>query len=91
MTDDQFEQLILFHLIDVDLTDINYLAVDYDGEIVYGIDRPLHPVKKMSSVDNNLIVRWFPEEQYNFSRLSSIFISDKHNVPENHKHVMIKL
>ena len=56
MTDEDFIELIWFTLMDVDLTDINYLAVDYDGEIIYRTKK-LIPV----NIAKNNIVAWRTE------------------------------
>lgn len=89
MTDDDFEQLILFTLIDVDLTGATCVAIDYDGEIILGMGCDLY-VKQSESGGRSgkEIYLWKGED----SKWTDVFLPfDEKTMPENYKTVLIKL
>jgi len=81
MTDEEFTELVWFYLLDADFTGVKYLAVDFDGEIVFGIDLVLTQV-----YDDNNNVLWRGGE-YVLSNIYIPFIDGK--IPENYRTVMI--
>lgn len=92
MTDDEFEQLILFKLMDFDTDGFKYAAVDYDGEIVVGFI-PLIPRQEQSAIhEEKLLVTLWGDVSHRYSKLSCVYItSDKYTTPDNHRTVMITL
>lgn len=93
MTDDDFEGLIWFHLLDYNLTDVKYIAVDFDSEIVLSY-------KDMLTITESAIMPtkflWETEND-TFRVRTDIYINQKKNnqfiapAPDNYSTVVIKL
>jgi len=83
MTDDEFIEMIWFYLMDVDLTGVRYVAVEFDGEIVFGTDVIL---TKRNNETGKILWRG---GKYRLSGEYLPFIDDK--LPDNHKTVLITL
>ena len=84
MTDDDFTQLVLFKLLDENINNVKYVAVDYDGEIVCGFDT-LSPCQ----VPEQDSCCWQTNHTADFF-LSGIYIK-LNPLPNNYKTVMITL
>lgn len=88
MTDVDWYELILFKLISYDLTDMKYVGVDFDGEIVVGDD-------KMALTDNTIPPSgyevWEVHKNGGFDNEATrtgIFLRP---APPNYKELMFKL
>lgn len=92
MTDDDFEALVLFHLMDADLSDVKYAAVDHDGEIVFGIEEKLVPYNETSVLESDAIYVLWKGANDSHRMLTNNFLPfDSDELPDNHRTVMITL
>jgi len=88
MTDEDFIELIWFCLIDVDTSNVKYIAVDYDCEIIFGMDGELVPHRM--DMNKKGYIRWFSFDAND--ELSGAYLPfDTLTLPYNYKTVMIKL
>lgn len=88
MTEDDYKELILFKLIDYDLTGIKYAALDYDGEIVIS----KYKLSTESSTADGLIAYYWVSRDKRYSHptciVTKIFMDD---VPENYASMLFEL
>jgi len=93
MTDDDFEQLILFKLIDYNLTGAKYLAVDFDGEIVVSHgDRLVRGIHNTTNSYNKNTHHFIWRSNDAESVLTGTYLTrSPDDTPPNYKNVMIKL
>ena len=91
-TDDEWKEFLLFKLLDYDLTDINYLAIDFDGEIVVSSALMRSTTTAPTILSGG--VYWIspninPNNNPN-RRTTNIFI-DEDCIPDNYATMLIKL
>ena len=92
MTDEDFEALVFFALMSADLTGVKYIAVDYDGEIVFGIDEKLIPYGETPILEDGVMYVLWKGANDSHRMLTGKFLPfDSDDLPDNHKHVMITL
>lgn len=91
MTDDDYKELMLFHIMlsDEDISDYNYAAVDNDGGLfVYGL-RPCKIIRDDAPLTK---IQWTPREEADgFSANSNYAVVATLPVPRDWTKTLIKL
>ena len=93
-TDNEWKEFLLFKLLDVDLTGIKYIAIDFDGEISVS---PEEMVTETAELDDGDSGDYWITRSGNgkkiprtISKVTDIFI-DEDCIPDNYATMLIKL